>query len=442
MFIQGMKNKVLREGITFKKMLKFLEESQHYSKEELKNYQDEHLNKIIKHCYENVPYYKEIFNKNKLMPSDIRTQKDLWKLPILTKNDIKQNFNKLKATNMPKWLLNEGHTSGTTGTPAHFYRDLNSINFENATVWRQWKWAEIDIGDRIVVCRGNEIKVSEKDHIFWQKNNIQKQLFLSSFYLSDENMKYYIEEFKRYDGKALQAYPSTAYVIAKYLEKINDKIKLKAVFTSSEPIYDFQRKLIEDRFECKIWDFYGLAERVVSASECKTHEGLHINEEYGITEILDEEENESKEGFLVGSTLHNYAMPLIRYVTNDYTKISCEECSCGIDHRIISPIETKKEDMVITKEGRYISPSIITHAFKPLTHVAKSQVIQHDFDDFEIKIVPEEGFNDNEIDILMKGLKERFGQKSSIDINIVQDIPRTKNGKFRWVISKISKGNS
>ncbi|EPY2277480.1 phenylacetate--CoA ligase family protein [Clostridium sporogenes] len=437
-----MKNKVLREGITFKKMLKFLEESQHYSKEELKNYQDEHLNKIIKHCYENVPYYKEIFNKNKLMPSDIRTQKDLWKLPILTKNDIKQNFNKLKATNMPKWLLNEGHTSGTTGTPAHFYRDLNSINFENATVWRQWKWAEIDIGDRIVVCRGNEIKVSEKDHIFWQKNNIQKQLFLSSFYLSDENMKYYIEEFKRYDGKALQAYPSTAYVIAKYLEKINDKIKLKAVFTSSEPIYDFQRKLIEDRFECKIWDFYGLAERVVSASECKTHEGLHINEEYGITEILDEEENESKEGFLVGSTLHNYAMPLIRYVTNDYTKISCEECSCGIDHRIISPIETKKEDMVITKEGRYISPSIITHAFKPLTHVAKSQVIQHDFDDFEIKIVPEEGFNDNEIDILMKGLKERFGQKSSIDINIVQDIPRTKNGKFRWVISKISKGNS
>ncbi|HDK7174803.1 TPA: phenylacetate--CoA ligase family protein [Clostridium botulinum] len=442
MFIQGMKNKVLREGITFKKMLKFLEESQHYSKEELKNYQDEHLNKIMKHCYENVPYYKEIFNKNKLMPSDIRTQKDLWKLPILTKNDIKQNFNKLKATNMPKWLLNEGHTSGTTGTPAHFYRDLNSINFENATVWRQWKWAGIDIGDRIVVCRGNEIKVNEKEHIFWKKNNIQKQLFLSSFYLSDENMKYYIEEFKRYDGKALQAYPSTAYVIAKYLEKINDKIKLKAVFTSSEPIYDFQRKLIEDRFECKIWDFYGLAERVVSASECKTHEGLHINEEYGITEILDEKEKEANKGFLVGSTLHNYAMPLIRYVTNDYTKISCEKCSCGIEHRMISPIETKKEDMVITKEGRYISPSIITHAFKPLTHVAKSQVIQHDFDDFEIKIIPEEGFNNTEIDLLMKGLKERFGQESSIDINIVEDIPRTKNGKFRWVISKISKGKS
>ncbi|MDU4600092.1 MAG: hypothetical protein E6Y49_19395, partial [Clostridium sporogenes] len=96
-----MKNKVLREGITFKKMLKFLEESQHYSKQELKNYQDEHLKKIVKHSYENVPYYKEIFNKNKLMPSDIRAQKDLWKLPLLTKNDIKENFNKLKATNMP-----------------------------------------------------------------------------------------------------------------------------------------------------------------------------------------------------------------------------------------------------------------------------------------------------------------------------------------------------
>ncbi|MCM1990511.1 phenylacetate--CoA ligase family protein [Oceanirhabdus seepicola] len=440
MYLYGIKNKLLKEGRKFKLISKTLEESQYYSKQELQNYQDKHLRKIISHSYNNVPYYKNLFDQIKLKPSDISTQEDLWKVPILTKKDVKENFKQLKAVNASKFLLNEGHTSGTTGTPAHFYRDLYSINFENAIVWRQWQWSKINIGDKMIVCRGNKVKIKEEKNIFWEQNFIQKQLFLSSYYLSDKNLKYYVQAIKKYGPRSLQAYPSTAYVIAKYLQKNNDKIKLNAVFTSSEPIYEFQRRIIEKYFQCKVWDFYGLAERVVSASECKYHNGLHINEEYSVTEIIDDKGQQAQEGFLVGTTLHNYAMPLIRYVTDDYTRINNRKCLCGREHRIIEPIETRKEDMIITKSGGFVSPRLISTVFKELKYISKSQVIQHDFDKFEIKIVPEQGFDNRETSRVIKGFEEIFQDKIDININLVEDIARTKNGKFKRIISNVVKG--
>lgn len=438
MLIKGIKNKLFREGYVFKRMLSFLEESKFYSRQEIINYQDEKLRELIHHAYNNVPYYKEVFDKIKLKPNDIKSQNDLWKIPLLTKKDVKENFKKLKATNVPRFMLHLGHTSGTTGTPAHFYRDFRSINFENAIVWRQWNEAGVFSRDRKAVCRGDIIvPQSQSSPPFWNKDPIEKKLYLSAFHLSSSNLQYYIDEILSYKPVSLQAYPSTAYTIAQYLKKTDQKINLKAVFTSSEPLYSFQRELIEERMNCKVWDFYGMAERVISASECKYHTGLHINEEYGITEFINGKSD--REGIMVGTSLHNFAMPLIRYVTNDYGKLSEQSCPCGSEHRLLEPIETKQEDMIITKDGKWISPSIITHAFKPLTHVAKSQVIQHEINRYEILIVPEKGFNKKEEDILLSGLKERFGQDADIKIRIVNDISRTKNGKFRWVISHVKK---
>lgn len=441
MIVSGLRNKILREGIPFRRMLKDLKDSQFYSRAELENYQDERLRKIIKHAYENVPYYNELFNKCNLIPEDLQTKADLWKIPLLTKDDIKQNFERLKARNIPKFFMNIGHTSGTTGTPAHFYRDLYSINFENAVVRRQWEWANFFQGNKLAVCRGIQVIENERTKPpFWSFNKYQNHLYLSSFHMSEGNLVHYVQVLKEYKPKALQAYPSTAYSLARALKLANEKLQLNAVFTSSEPLYSYQRDLIEEVFQCKIWDFYGMAERVISASECESHNGLHINEEYGITEFMKNNDCNDEEGIMIGTSLHNFGMPLIRYITNDYGKVNLESCICGRKHRLLYPIETKQEDMIVTSDGRWVSPSIITHAFKPLTHVAKSQVIQHDFDTYEVLIVPEEGYTSEETNVLLYGLKERFGKKSNIQVNIVSDIPRTKNGKFRWVISHVSGG--
>ncbi len=439
--IKSLKDKYIKEGILFENKLDFLKKAEKYSKQELINYQDEQLRKIIRHAYKYVPYYRDLFYENKLCLDDIKSQNDLWKIPILTKEDVKNNFKKLKSTKHPKRILNLAKTSGTTGSPLKIYRDMNSIILENAIVWRQWNWSGLNVGDNIAVLRGERIiNPDRKKTPYWIFDKITHRLKLSPIHITDDTIPDYIEAIKSHECKVLQAYPSNAYVLALYMVKHNIKLKLNAVFTSSEPVYSFQRTVIEEAFDCKIWDFYGMAERVTSSSECSSHSGLHINEEYGITEFLNGENLDSNKGILIGTSLHNYGMPLIRYKTSDFAEIQVGECQCGMKHRVIKPIESRLQDMIITNDGKYLSPSGLTLIIKELPNIKESQIIQNTRDDYEIKIVEEGEFSRDTELILRNKMEEVLGDTANIDIKLVNEIERTKNGKFRWIISRVGKG--
>ncbi|WP_026882529.1 phenylacetate--CoA ligase family protein [Clostridium akagii] len=435
--LTGLRNNILREGKSFQEILDGLEKSQQYSLAEIKEMQNEKLKEIINIAYNYIPYYNEKFKSIKLEPYDIKSIDDLWKIPLLYKEDIKQNFNKLLSVKANKKLLNLGYTSGTTGTPAHFYRDLYSINFENATIRRHWIWAGYKKGDKICTLRGQRLFNNKTNNKFSLYNIFQNQLLLSSFHLSEENLPYYIEEIIKFKPKFFQGYPSTLYVLAKYMNKNNIIYKLDAIFTSSEPLYLHEKGEIQKAFQCSIWDFYGMAERVVSASECEEHDGLHLNEEYGVTEFVNNGKLNKTEGIIVGTTLNNKVMPLIRYVTNDYAKLNKDKCKCGRCHRKIYPIETKNEDMLYTPDGRWISPSVVTFAFKPQDNVLKSQLIQTDSEHIIVKLVVNDKLKLMEKNTLVTDLENIFGKLMKIDIQFVKDIERTKNGKYRWIISNI-----
>ena len=106
-------------------------------------------------------------------------------------------------------------------------------------------------------------------------------------------------------------------MLAKVLLNRGERLPLKAAITSSETLYDFQREAIERAFQCRVFDYYAAAERVVFAVECDQHSGHHLCEEYGITEIVDDEHRPlpaGTEGIMVGTSLHNLGMPMIRYL--------------------------------------------------------------------------------------------------------------------------------
>ncbi len=176
------------------------------------------------------------------------------------------------------------------------------------------------------------------------------------------------------------------------------------------------------------------------ATECERHEGKHINSEFGITEILDQDRRpvaEGEIGRLVGTSLHNYGMPFIRYETSDVSAFAGTNCGCGRELPLIRNVTTKAEDIVVTKDGRLVSPSALTHPFKPLHGVDMSQIIQDTSGNITVKIVKGEHFEESQIEVLKKGLSERLGHETEIDIEFVDSIPKTSAGKFRWVISKV-----
>ena len=437
----GLKLYFREYGRSFRRLSDEFEKMQWYSRDELESYQSEKLKVLIEHCYNYVPYYRNIMDQRKLKPADISSTKDLYKMPILTREDIIENFTNLISKNIKGSRLILGYTSGTTGSPLQFYWDRGICLIKNVIDWRQKRDAGIKVGDKLGMFLGRVIvPLSRKTPPFWRLNRVLNHMFFSSFHLSAENMEYYVTRLKQFGPAALECYPSTAYIVARFVLNKKVDIPLKAVFTTSETLLPYQRETIEKAFRCRVFDSFGMAERVVFATECREHNGLHLNMDFGITEILKNGDVAARPGELgriVATGLHNYAMPLIRYKTSDIGFIRDETCNCRRKFPLLGDITSRTEDIISTKDGRYISPIVLQHPFKPMKTVKESQIIQEDIENIRIKIVKNPNYCEDDTRYLLTEMKNRIGANMKIEIEFVDSIPRTRAGKYRWVISKV-----
>jgi len=436
-----------RYGGRFAEFRTLLTKSEQWTATELRAYQDERLRLVVQHAYDTVPYYRRRFDEIGLRPSDVTTTGDLPKVPLLTRHDIRTNFAALRSTSVAKGAMHTGHTSGTTGTPLTVGYDRDTIWMTYAVLDRQFRWAGAKLargGDRIAVARGNVIvPLTQTTPPFWRTNHWHNQLLLSSFHLSKSTMAVYFEELERFRPAVVDGYPSTLYLLAKYLQAQGRTFPVRAATTSSETLYDFQRAAIEERFCCKVFDYYGMAERVTFSGECPEHHRHHLAMEYGVTEVTDRSGMpvaDGEAGTLVGTTLHNLAMPLIRYVSNDATAIEPGECGCGRKLAMMAEVTTKAEDVLTLKDGRLISPSVLTHPFKPLDCIEGSQIVQTAPDRVIIRIVPGPDYDHALTAHLKREFTARLGEDVHIDVEMVDHLESAKNGKFKWVISNVPLG--
>ena len=184
-----------------------------------------------------------------------------------------------------------------------------------------------------------------------------------------------------------------------------------------------------------------MAERVVYATECEQHQGHHLNLDYGITEFLDSRHqpvDNGQLGTIVATSLFNRAMPMIRYQTNDSCSLKTESCSCGRGFPLMDEVATKNEAIVTLPDGRLVSPSVLTHPFKPMVNIIESQIIQERLDLIRVKIVKNQDYTHKDEEMLLAGFVERLGPDVALKVEYVDMIPRTKSGKFKWVISKVA----
>lgn len=430
-----------RYGARFRSALEDMRTRDRWSRERIEAFQLKRLRTILGQAYEGSPWYREAMDHAGLRPSDVRTLADLRGLPILTKERVRAEGEALLTSpTAPPGALH-GHTSGTTGSPLSLWYDRRACVVNNAADARQklwagkapWDWIGLFLG-RVVVPTGRARPP------FWQVNYVQKQVWFSSFHMTPANLERYVGEVERRGLRYLEGYPSTLYILARHLVRSGRTLPVEAVFSSSETLHPVQRETIEETFESPLFDFYGQAERVIFAMECEEHEGKHLAEDYGITEVVDEHGEpvpDGEVGYLTGTSLHNTYMPMIRYRTSDLSAIVPEPCACGRTFRRIRSVTTKAEDIVVTPDGRWISPSVLTHPFKPFDQLVESQIIQEAPDRIRIKLVPSASFGEEHEERLLAGIRERVGEGINLEVEVVEAIPREPSGKFRWVISKV-----
>jgi phenylacetate-CoA ligase len=425
----------------FERWMELFEQSQWWKPEILMAHQERELAALVTHCYETVPFYRRVMEEQHLRPDDIRTRQDLSKLPIVTKDLIRRNPADFLARGQPASSLKESPTSGTTGASFTVLWDRPTDVLWNAVLWRHRGWSGFRFGGRHATLLGRvAVPLRQSRPPFWRVNRPWNQVVFSSFHLKAENIRSYVEAMRAFEIEALECYPSTGYILARFLEDRGERLPLKHVFTSSETLLPIQRETMQRVFGVGVKDYYGMSEAVLFAGECGQGAGYHLHAEIGIEEIVDERGDPlppGRHGRLLGTGLVNRAMPLLRYEVGDVSALRPEPCPCGRGLPLLDPVTTKAEDIVVAPDGRLISSSTLTHPFKPLGRVEKSQIVQEALDRLLIRIVPRPDYGEEDTRHLIREMQRRVGSDMRIEVVLVDDIPPGASGKYRWVISKV-----
>jgi len=427
-----------RNNYLFRKTLHKIRNNPVLNNSEQHKYQMTALLRTLDTATQTIPFYKKI----KLLKNGREDEQSLLaRFPVISKNYLLENREILypaKGNKKSWWSL--GKTSGTTGTPLEIFRSYFSVLHENAFIRRHWEWCGFKEGMKQASLRGDlVVPIERKVPPFWFYNPFENQLLLSSRHLRQGCFGHVAEALEKFSPYLMEAYPSTAYELAQYLKAKNRYIKIPYIFTGSEILYQHQWELITERFQSKIMDFYGMAERVAFASMCQ-YGNMHLNTDYSFVEILDENNQPTSDyGYIAGTTYHNLVMPLIRYKLSDITKWKHGQCQCGRTFPMIEPIQGKFEDVLYGGEGNPISPSVLTFAFKGVRNILKSQVAQVEDKLWEVRIVPDDGFGNEDQDKLVANIHHQVDSAVKVFVKMVKDIPRTSSGKYRWVVNEWKK---
>ena len=416
--------------------LRFLQTSQWWTQEQINTYQNEHLKFLIRHAYSTVPYYKDLFNSLNIKPEDITCKDDLKKLPVLTKKIIREEgTDRFTSDSFPARKRINMSTSGSTGEPLLYYTSRDAYSLNIAANLRGWYWMGFRLGDKYMKLSQNP----RKNLIKRLQDRLSKNCYLSTNPLIDENFNSILEKVESYKPAVIRSNPDPLLFLARYRKQHPNFIYSPlTITTTGATLFPEARKEIEEAFGCKIYDTYS-CEGNSNFFECPSHTGYHSAEEYGISEILDENEHPVRSGFgrLVATDLWNLAHPFIRYDTGDLVEIDTKECECHRTHLKIKRILGRSSDAFTRNNRKFIFHHFTVFFSRrdlPCFGTIKQFQIINQKVRVLFKLVVNQTFNE-----AISSFIRTYWQKemqTTVEIQIVEHIPLTESGKHQLIINE------
>lgn len=433
--LEGARIRRQRYGGAFASLLREAEGRTFWSPEKTRAYRDRRLRAIVQHCADTVPFYQECFKEAGISPNDIHTLTDLQHLPILTKEEVKENYHSLISRAVPERQQVIAHTGGTTGSALHF-AITRSANQENwAIVWRFRRWHGIEFdawcghfGSRLVV------PLTQTHPPYWRYNYPGKQILFSGSHMSPTNLRAYVEELRLRRPPYLHGYPSLLSLLAAHILETGASLgyEVKWVTTGSENLLPQQADLIERAIGVRPRQRYGMAEMVAAASECE-YGKLHVDEDFAAVEFIPNAAG--PEHRVVGTAFANLAVPLLRYDVGDLVTPATDTCPCGRPGRALVTVDGRQDDYVIMKNG--VRLGRVGRIFHGARGIREAQIRQERPGEIIIHVVPGKTYTDVDEVALLGEAQRYLGDETDVLIRYVESLERTRSGKLRLVVSQI-----
>lgn len=414
-----------------------------WNHEQIEKYQHERLADTLRDALKYVPWYREHVSVKPEELSSENAFEALADFPILLKHEIQSGPEQFIDERYSIPDLYEEHTSGTTGTPLKLWSSPEMVQRWHALAHRRWlSWAGVSPKDRWAIF-GGQLILNRKQNKppYWVMNHPMRQCYFSVYHLSPKTVQPYLEQLKKIQPIYIMGYPSALEGLVNLAKEAGLSWKensIKVVITNAEPLFPWQKERISDFLNCRVVETYGASEGVFMGAEC-TENRLHLCPDVGVWEILDQEYRpvpEDTMGQFICTGFFNQAMPLIRYRTGDAVSISSEGCECGCSFPIIRRIEGRVDDMIILPNGEVIGR--MDPVFKADFPIREAQIIQKALENIEVLVVPTRNFSDQTISMIRQAISDRLGNQVSIEVFVVDEIPRSANGKFRTVRSLLN----
>ncbi len=416
--------------------------------EQLRELQSEKLVRQVKHVYENVPYYRELMQKKGVTPADIRGVDDLYKLPFLSKSDLRDTYPYGMLAVPLSDCVRIQSTSGTTGKRVIAYYTQHDIDLWEECCARAIVAAGGTKEDIVQVCYGYGLFTGGSG-----LHGGSHKVGSLTLPMSSGNTERQIQFMMDLKSTILCCTPSYAAYLGEALKERGYKPTdnfLKAGIFGAEPWTEEMRRDIEKSLGIKAYDIYGLTETSGPgvAFECEYQCGMHINEDHFLAEIIDPDTGEvlpeGSRGELVFTSLDKEAFPLLRYRTRDITVLTREKCACGRTHVRMKKPMGRSDDMLIIR-GVNVFPSqietvLIQEGYAPNYRIEVDRANNSDTLDVFVELAPEQ-FSDTVSGITARERALAGAIKTMLGINPVVHLvpPKTierSEGKAVRVVDK------
>ncbi len=424
----------------------YQEEIECASREKIKSIQDEKLVRQVRHVWENVPYYRAKMEKAGVTPDDIQSSDDLYKLPFLSKADLREAYPYGLMGKPLKDCVRIQSTSGTTGKRVVAFYTQHDIDL----------WEEC-CARAIVAAGGTDEDVCQVSYGYGLftggpgLNGGSHKVGCLTIPTSSGNTERQIMFIRDLNATILCCTPSYAAYLGETMKEMGltpEEIPLKAGIFGAEAWSEEMRQDIQKTLGIKAYDIYGLTELSGPgvSFECSAQTGMHVNEDHFIAEIIDPETGEvlpeGAEGELVFTSLDKEAFPLLRYRTRDICSLTREKCSCGRTHvRMMKP-KGRTDDMLIIR-GVNVFPSqietvLLNHGYAANYQIIVDRVNNSDTLEVRVEMTPEM-FTDNMGEIqkrqkqLVDGLKSMLGIKANVSLVAPKSITRSEGKAVRVI---------
>lgn len=439
--LHGYKLKKQRFNDDFYKILEFLNSTQGWSKEQIKAYKEEHTFKILEQAYNHCPYYRKKYKEAGLSPADFKQLEDLQKFPILTKEEIRQNWDGMVADNIPKKELILCHTSGSTNKPLSFYHTRYSEPFYWAVDQRYKNRFGFYYGTKCVNFSPRPIvPITAKKPPFWRYDCILNRYFVNMQQINPSKIKDIISFFNDNEFNFFIGYPSVMNALANEIEtsNINLDYNPKHIFTGAEKLYINQKNTLQRVFKgVQIHELYSFSEEAAVATHC-INSNYHEDFEIGHMELNNSHRVEDgMQGDILATGFSNYGMPFIRYLNGDVAIFSDTECPCGLHSQVILDIVGRVGDYIITPEGTHIQR--VSIILENLSEIKECQIAQKELGEIILRIIKADSYSLRTEKELINRVKQWISPTINVKFEYVNEIPRTKAGKFKEVTSELIK---